>query len=86
MNKIRIDLDAFETIKEFHLWLKEQCQFPDYYGCNLDALYDCLSENPTVEFEIINSLKYENYQIKLVRTIEDAGCNITYIQKEGPLF
>lgn len=27
-----------------HAYLKEQCQFPDYYGNNLDALYDVLTE------------------------------------------
>lgn len=27
-----------------HAYLKEQFSFPDYYGCNLDALYDCLME------------------------------------------
>lgn len=86
MNKILIDLDAFETINAFHLWLKEQCHFPEYYGCNLDALYDCLSENPNYEFEIKDSIKFEKYQMKLVHTIEDAGCNIAYIEKEGPLF
>ena len=27
-----------------HAYLKEQCNFPDYYGNNLDALYDVLTE------------------------------------------
>lgn len=27
-----------------HPYLKEQFSFPDYYGSNLDALYDCLME------------------------------------------
>ena len=85
MNKILIDLDAFETIKEFHLWLKEQCHFPEYYGCNLDALYDCLSEDPNYEFEIKDSTKYEIYQIQLINTVVDAGCQGTYLTKESPL-
>lgn len=29
---------------ELHAYMKEQCQFPDYYGNNLDALYDVLTE------------------------------------------
>lgn len=85
MNKILVDLDAFETIEAFHLWLKEQCDFPEYYGCNLDALYDCLSEYPNYEFEIKDSTQYEIYQIQLVQTIIDAGCQITYLTKESPL-
>ena len=27
-----------------HAYLKKQCNFPDYYGNNLDALYDVLTE------------------------------------------
>lgn len=30
--------------QKLHEYLKEQCQFPDYYGNNLDALYDVLTE------------------------------------------
>lgn len=81
MNKIVINLDAFDNIKEFHLWLKYECDFPDYYGCNLDALYDCLSEYPVFEFEIVDSDKYENYQSKLIDTIQDAGCSVSVVDK-----
>ena len=70
MNKIVIDLDIFETIKDFHLWLKEVCQFPDYYGCNLDALADCLSDNRDLVLEVLPSAKYKEYRDLLVRVIE----------------
>ena len=36
-------LDQRETA---HAYLKKVFSFPDYYGNNLDALYDCLSELP----------------------------------------
>ena len=52
---------------------------------NLDALYDCLSEDPNYEFEIKDSTKYEIYQIQLINTVVDAGCQVTYLTKESPL-
>lgn len=81
MKLIRINLDAFEDYKEFHVWLKGKCEFPEYYGCNLDALYDCLNENPEFEFEIVDSIKNPNYQEMLVDTICDAGCVVRIISE-----
>lgn len=78
MNKVIIRMDKFNSIKEFHLWLKDECTFPEYYGCNLDALYDCLTENNNFEFEVYPSLQYENYQKKLVDTMVDAGCKVYF--------
>lgn len=41
---IVLDPARMETRAEAHLYLQEQLSFPDYYGKNLDALYDCLTE------------------------------------------
>ena len=82
MNKTVIRLDDFETLREFHLWLKEECHFPEYYGCNLDALYDCLTDRSDWEFEIVPSQKYEMYQARLVDTLVDAGCKVLFIIEE----
>ena len=41
MRIIRVDLNQFETKKEIQEYLKQECAFPNHYGCNLDALYDC---------------------------------------------
>jgi Barstar, RNAse (barnase) inhibitor len=35
---------ANETVQGLHEKLKALFHFPAYYGCNLDALNDCLSE------------------------------------------
>ena len=31
------------SIDELHAQLKEKLELPDYYGANLDALWDCLT-------------------------------------------
>ena len=41
---ITIDLNNIKTKNEFHRAVKEAMGFPEYYGNNLDALYDMLSE------------------------------------------
>lgn len=42
-----ITLDARRMGREqVHSYLKEMLSLPDYYGCNLDALYDSLTELP----------------------------------------
>ena len=81
MNKVIVDLEKYEIKREVHEYLKEVCSFPSYYGCNLDALYDCLSDNNNFEFEIINSSKYHDYQIQLIDAIIDAGCKVTILPR-----
>jgi len=39
-----IELDGKCIKKHSHDYLKEKFSFPDYYGKNLDALYDCLTD------------------------------------------
>ena len=41
---IRLDANKLQTKTDAHPYLKEMLSFPDYYGKNLDALYDCLCE------------------------------------------
>lgn len=40
----RIDCAKISTPREFHRALAETLSFPEWYGHNLDALYDCLTE------------------------------------------
>ena len=44
MNDICINCARLHSREELHDTLAQKLSFPDYYGKNLDALYDCLSE------------------------------------------
>ena len=59
--------------KEAHEYLKEVFSFPEYYGKNLDALFDCLGEMRIDRITIINSEKGENYFYSVLDVINDLG-------------
>lgn len=63
-----------------HSYLKEQCGFPEYYGNNLDALYDVLTdrEEPLeIRLEHAQELKEVlcGYGEAFIETLEDAAAN-----------
>ena len=44
MRKKIVDLRGIREKAELHELLKRKLRFPDYYGNNLDALYDVMTE------------------------------------------
>jgi ribonuclease inhibitor len=42
--KIYLDADRLKNRKDMHDYLEKAFDFPFWFGYNLDALYDCLSE------------------------------------------
>lgn len=44
MKKVELDFGRCVSKEEVHEYLKETFGFPDYYGKNLDALYDVLGD------------------------------------------
>lgn len=42
MNAIELDFAGIKSLWELHEYLKEAFCLPDYYGHNMDALWDCL--------------------------------------------
>ena len=52
---IDLVLDGAIGIEAIHEQLAQALQFPDFYGRNLDALYDCMTEVQTdVTFHLKN--------------------------------
>ena len=44
MKQVILDGSAITTRTQFHDAVAQQLQLPEWYGRNLDALYDCLGE------------------------------------------
>lgn len=44
MKQIILDGNILADGAKVHDYLKETLEFPEYYGKNLDALYDCLTD------------------------------------------
>ena len=71
MKKLTLDFENISNKEEMHKYLAEQFEFPDYYGGNLDALYECLYEitTPTAN-KIINA--NDEYAVKIQNVIAAA--------------
>lgn len=61
LKTILLDGNTIITKERLHLELKDALDLPDYYGNNLDALWDCLTTD--VELPIkITWINFENSQ------------------------
>ncbi len=59
MERIIIDGDTITSEQKVHEFLKEALEFPDYYGNNLDALWDMLTDIvEPIEIHLINQDKF----------------------------
>lgn len=65
MKTVYIDTKKIKGIQEMHDILQEKLKFPDYYGGNLDALYDMLTSlQEPVEIYIQDYQNKEDYHFK----------------------
>ena len=56
-----------------HTYLKEKLRLPDYYGGNLDALYDCLTDEEEMEIEVENREQAGKYFLRIWNVLLDAA-------------
>lgn len=77
---IFIDASQYASARELHLALQRLLALPEYYGCNADALYDCLSErkDDRVNLVILSGGAGETAQAldRCSRVIEDLGGDV----------
>ncbi|MBQ7356351.1 MAG: barstar family protein [Clostridia bacterium] len=70
--KYKIDFSNVENYRDIHKTIKEALDFPDYYGENLDALWDCLTDqllSGTTYIEILSLAqieKFDGYDKKII--------------------
>ena len=73
--KYILDGKKMVSREETHQYLKETFGFPDYYGKNLDALHDCLTEQKDVEIEVQHEEEMlaalGKYGEKLMQVLDD---------------
>lgn len=78
MRKIILDLEKMTAPPRLHQYLREALALPEYYGANLDALYDCLTEmaEPTelvVPREAADAAHLGWYGRQLLQVFRDAA-------------
>ena len=73
-----LDALCMQTRGEAHAYLKEKLQLPEYYGNNLDALYDCVSERKDMEIEVRNltGIEERSYVWRVINVLQNAGAKV----------
>jgi len=72
MRKIVLDGTYLLDRETAHEYLKRELDLPEYYGKNLDALYDCLTELDGIVIEIKMPAEQNVYFQKILRVFKMA--------------
>ncbi|MDE5491684.1 barstar family protein [Elizabethkingia meningoseptica] len=67
MKEVYIDFSQIGDYEEFYEQLKEKLPLPDYFGDNLDALYDVI----TGDIELPLHIEFVNLSVDQLETFED---------------
>ncbi|MED9966356.1 MAG: barstar family protein [Blautia sp.] len=87
MQEVTIKVSEFDTVEEIHEYLAEELEFPAYYGKNLSALYDVLtdiSEDVRIIMDLSGTADEELLEEaeKMVEVMEDASEENEYLEIE----
>ena len=78
MKTITLDLAHMQSVPALHNYLRSVLALPVYYGANLDALYDCLTElDAATELVVAAAIADEAhlgwYGEQLLQVLQDAA-------------
>ena len=78
MRKINLDIEKMRSLPMLHKYLHTALALPEYYGANLDALFDCLTElaEPTelvVPRQVADEAYLGWYGQQFLQMLEDAA-------------
>lgn len=71
--KVTLDARQLDERGQAHAYLKAMLSLPDYYGNNLDALYDCLTEMRELEVTFVRTEGTGGYFPRVYRIFEKAA-------------
>ena len=76
VRKVIVDCQELLQKEQAHTYLAQVMEFPEYYGHNLDALFDCLTElgECTITFQGEHILHQADcYGAKVLQVFEEAA-------------
>ena len=77
MKTIELNLTHIHTVRALHIYMQYMLDLPPYYGRNLDALHDVLTEARILNLRIVTgkdtSPEMAAYLPRLARVLEDAA-------------
>lgn len=75
--EIILDADKMQDKEGAQKYLKEMLDFPEYYGGNLDALYDCLTDcGEKLNIIILNHMNMNAYGMKILKILQHADVEV----------
>lgn len=83
-DKYVIDFTAVENYRQIHTVIKEALNFPDYYGCNWSAFWDCLTDmEMPINIEVLGMANIERRFDGVAKTIVDIFKELKHYDNEG---
>lgn len=67
-----LDARCMDTKESAHAYLQEKLEFPEYYGKNLDALYECMCELLDTELIILHRREAQSYYLRVESVLRKA--------------